>query len=136
MAECDRLQLGQPVAAAGAAAANWQLIVDERATTIGQDGWQADQARPVLFAAADREPSDAAVVCKHGSAGPRGHPGAASASGVGDGSGVREIGQRGGRGRKGVGGISQKGSSCGPQGCRAEQDDPLGTTGQAFRRIG
>jgi hypothetical protein len=59
---------------------------------------------------------------------------AASASGVGKGCGSKEIGQRGGRGRKGVGGIRRKGRSCRPRGPREEQDDPVGTAGQAFRR--
>jgi len=76
--------------------------------------------------------SGAALVCRHGAA----DRGAASASGAGKGCGSREIGRRGGRGRKGVGGVRRKGRSCWPQGPREMQDHPLGTAGQAFRRKG
>ena len=68
VAERDRVQPGQFVAAAGAAAAGWQLVVDEPATTIGQDGWAAYQARPVLLAAAGGGAFDAAAFRGHGAA--------------------------------------------------------------------
>ena len=49
-------------AAAGAAAARRQLVVDEPAAAFGKDRRQADQARAVLLAAVGRESSDAAAV--------------------------------------------------------------------------
>ena len=66
MAERDRLQFGKPLAAAGAASEDRQLVADEPATTIGQDGRPADQSRTVLLAAAGGEPFDAAAVREHG----------------------------------------------------------------------
>ena len=42
--------------------------VDKPATTIGQEGRPANQARTVLLAAAGREPSDQATVWGHGTA--------------------------------------------------------------------
>ena len=68
MAEPDRLQLGKPVAAAGAAEEDRERVADQFAATVGEDGWQAGQARPVLLADAGRKPSDAAVVREHGPA--------------------------------------------------------------------
>jgi hypothetical protein len=130
VAECDRLQPGQPVAATGAAEEDRWLVLDQSTAAAGENGWAAGETRPVLLAAAGRESSDAATVWKHGAA----DRGAAGASGVGEGCGGKEIGQRGGRERKGVGGISQKGRSCWPRGPREKQDNPLGTAGQALRR--
>lgn len=37
MAECDRLQPGESVASAGAAAADWELVADEPAAAFGED---------------------------------------------------------------------------------------------------
>ena len=130
MAESDRLQLGQAMASAGAATEDRQLVVDEPEAAIGEDGWPIGRARPVLLAASGGEPPDAAVVREHGAA----DRGAGGADRVGKGRGGREIGQRGGRGRKGVGVIRQEGRSCLSRGPREEQDDPFGTAGQAFRR--
>mgnify|MGYP001583929974 CR=1 FL=1 len=62
VAERDRLKPGEPVAAAGAAAARRPLVVDESATTIGEDRRSAHQARSLLLAVAGRGPSDAAAV--------------------------------------------------------------------------
>jgi len=45
VAERDRLQLGQPVAAAGVAKADWQLVVDEFAAAVGEDGRAVGKAR-------------------------------------------------------------------------------------------
>src|SRR5206468_5639070 len=78
MAEPDRLQPGESLAAAGAAEADRKLVADEPAATAGEDRWQAGEACPVLLAAAGGESSDAAVVRKHGAA----DRGAAGADGV------------------------------------------------------
>ena len=60
--------LGKPVAAAGAAEEDRELVTDRFATAVGEDGRQAGQARPVLLADAGREPSHTAVVREHGTA--------------------------------------------------------------------
>jgi hypothetical protein len=61
VAERARLQPGEPLAAAGVAEPDRQLVVDEPAAAIGQDGWPIGQARAVLLAALGREPSDQAA---------------------------------------------------------------------------
>ena len=48
--------------AAGAAAARGQLVANQPATTVGEDGRSVDQARAVLLAAAGGGPPDAAAV--------------------------------------------------------------------------
>ena len=60
--ERDSLQPGESLAAAGVAEPDRQLVVDEPAAAIGEDGWPIGQARPVLLAAVDREPSDQAAL--------------------------------------------------------------------------
>src|SRR5574340_836197 len=62
-----------------------QLAADQLAATVGEDRWQAGEARPVILAAAGGESSDAAVVWEHGAA----HRGAAGAHGVNLQGGVR-----------------------------------------------
>ena len=57
MAELDRLQPGKPVAAVGAAEKDRELVADQLAAALGEDGREADQARSVLLADAGREPS-------------------------------------------------------------------------------
>jgi len=52
LAECDRLQPGERVAAFGAAAKECQLVADEPAATVGENGRSAAETRPVLLAAA------------------------------------------------------------------------------------
>src|SRR5437667_207376 len=59
MAERDRLQPGEPVAAAGAAEENRQLVAHQPAAEAGENRRPNDQARSVLLAAVGREPSDA-----------------------------------------------------------------------------
>ena len=56
--ERARLQLGQPVASAGAAKANRYLVADQLAAAPRQDGRAAGQARQVLLAPAGGEPPD------------------------------------------------------------------------------
>lgn len=68
MAERDRLQPGESVSASGAAAAGWQVVVDELATTVGEDRRPADQARALLLVVAGRGSPDAAAVWGHGPA--------------------------------------------------------------------
>jgi hypothetical protein len=57
VAECDCLQPGESVAAAGAAEENRQVVADQLAAAAGEDGRSAREARPLLLAAAGREPS-------------------------------------------------------------------------------
>jgi len=94
----------QPVAAAAAAAACGPLVVDEPATTIGQDGRPAGQARPVLLAPVGRKSFDAAAVRSDGAA----DGGVARASGVGEPSTGSDFRDERGGGRKSVGAISRK----------------------------
>jgi len=63
--ERDGLQPGEPLAAVGAAKADRQLVADQLAATLGEDGRQADQARAVLLVDAGRELSDQATVRNH-----------------------------------------------------------------------
>ena len=65
MVEPDRLQLGKPLAAAGAAEEDRELVADQFAAAAGEDGRQTGPARPVLLADAGREPSHTAVVREH-----------------------------------------------------------------------
>jgi hypothetical protein len=51
---------GEPVAAAGAAATDWEPVADQLDATAGQDARPAGQIHPLLLAAAGREPSDTA----------------------------------------------------------------------------
>ena len=62
VAERDGLQLGQPLAAAGAAEEDRQLVADQFAAAAGEDGRPVGQARAVLLADAGGERTDAAVV--------------------------------------------------------------------------
>src|ERR1039457_6558628 len=62
MAEPDRLQLGKPVAVAGAAEEDRELVADQVTATVGEDRGQRCQARPVILASVGRGPSDAAGV--------------------------------------------------------------------------
>jgi hypothetical protein len=52
MAERDRLESGELVAAARTAEADRHLVADKSATTVDEDGRPAREARPVLLAAA------------------------------------------------------------------------------------
>ena len=65
MAHHPCLQSGQPVAAAGAASANRQLVLDELTASTGENGRTAGETCPLLLAAVGREPSDAAAVCQY-----------------------------------------------------------------------
>ena len=57
--------LGQSVAAAGAADAGRHLVADQLAAAVGQDRRPIDQTCPLLLVAAGGEPSDAAAVWRH-----------------------------------------------------------------------
>jgi len=63
----------------GATAARRQLVADQPATAIGEDGRPADQARTLLLALAGGGSLDAPAFRGDGAAGPRGHPGVAGA---------------------------------------------------------
>jgi hypothetical protein len=56
------LQPGQPVAAAGAAAANQELVADESAVALDEDRRAAGEARAALLAPAGRRTSEPAAV--------------------------------------------------------------------------
>ncbi len=58
VADHHRLQPGQPLAAAGAATENRELVLDEPPATTGE-------TLPVLLAPVGRESSDLAAVCKY-----------------------------------------------------------------------
>ena len=75
VAERDRLQPGEPLAAARAAEADRHVVAREPATAARENGWALGQARPVLLAAAGRRAPDAAVI-RGGRAAPGGAIGA------------------------------------------------------------
>jgi hypothetical protein len=79
VAERDRIQPGQPVAAAGVAEGNRYVIINQFAATAGEDGRVAGKACPLLLAIVGGEPSDVAPVRKHAAA----DGGSATASRVG-----------------------------------------------------
>lgn len=54
------------MAAVGVAKPDRQLVVDEPAAAIGENGWPIGQVRPVLLADEGRESSDPAAVREHG----------------------------------------------------------------------
>src|SRR5712691_11159875 len=62
MVECDGLQPGEPVAAAGATEEDRSLVFDQLAATAREDRRQAGQARAVPLAAVSGRASDAAGV--------------------------------------------------------------------------
>jgi len=64
----------------GAAAAGRQLVADQPATAIGEDGRPVVQARTLLLAVAGGGSLDAAAFRGDGAAGPKGHPGVVGAS--------------------------------------------------------
>ena len=68
LAECDRLQPGEPVAAPGAAEEDRQVVADQLAAAAGEDGRAAGEARPLLLAPAGGESSEAPPVRVDGAA--------------------------------------------------------------------
>ena len=64
-AEPAGLQLGEFVAAAGVAPTNRELVADESAATVGENGRTARKTRTLLLAPVGREPSDSAAVCQN-----------------------------------------------------------------------
>jgi|SRR3989475_2051084 len=50
LAECDRLQSGQPVATASVAEEDWELVADELAAAAGEDGRSAGETCALLLA--------------------------------------------------------------------------------------
>jgi hypothetical protein len=65
VAESDRLQPRQRMAATGAAGADRQLVAHQIAAPVDEDRRPFDQARPLLLVAFGREPSDTAAVCRY-----------------------------------------------------------------------
>ena len=61
----SRPPLGKPVAEVGIAEEDRELVADQFAATAGDEGRQADQARPSLLAMLAGEPSHTAVVREH-----------------------------------------------------------------------
>ena len=62
MVECDRLQPGEPVAAAGAAEEDRSLVFDQLAATAGEDRRAVSETCPVPLAPVSRRASDAPLV--------------------------------------------------------------------------
>jgi len=62
------------LAAAVIATENWELVLDEPATAVGENGRTAIKTRTVLLAPPGREPSDKTVVCQHARADSRALP--------------------------------------------------------------
>ena len=64
----DRIQPGQPVAAAGAAEGNRNVVINQFAAAAGENRRAAGKACPLLLAIAGGEPSHASLVRKHAAA--------------------------------------------------------------------
>ena len=109
MAERDRLQPGEPVAAAGAAEENRQLLAHQPAAEAGENRRPNDQARALLLAAVGREPSDAPPLRVDGTA----DRVAAPASRIGQPPPPSGTSATKGRGGKSVGDIGQTRASVG-----------------------
>ena len=62
MAQSDRLQPRQLMAAAGAAGKDRQLVADQLAAAAGEDRRPAGQTWPISLASVGGEPPDAAAV--------------------------------------------------------------------------
>jgi hypothetical protein len=65
VAERHRQQLGQPMAAAGAARADREVVANQLAAAAGENRRAFNQARTLLLAVAGGEPSDAAAFREH-----------------------------------------------------------------------
>jgi hypothetical protein len=65
VAERDGLQPGKPLAAAGAAEADQQLVADELAAAAGENGRSAGETCPVLLTTAGRRAPEAEAVRQH-----------------------------------------------------------------------
>jgi len=65
LAERHYLQPGESVAATGTAGQDRQLVADESGAAVGENRWQAGEARAVLLAAAGGEPVDAEAFWRH-----------------------------------------------------------------------
>src|SRR2546427_8247423 len=65
LAECDRLQSGQPVATASVAEEDWELVADELAAAAGEDGRLAGETCALLLAFAGRRTSGSEAVRQH-----------------------------------------------------------------------
>src|SRR5437899_1547793 len=65
LAECDRLQSGQPVATASVAEEDWELVADELAAAAGEDGRPAGETCALLLAFAGRRTSESEAVRQH-----------------------------------------------------------------------
>jgi len=56
VAERDRIQLGQSVAAAGAAEGNWNVVINQFAAAVGEDRRTVGKACPLILAIVGGEP--------------------------------------------------------------------------------
>src|SRR6516162_6518192 len=93
MVESDRLQPGQPVAAAGAAGKGRELVADQLAAAVGEDRWPVDKARPLLLLTAGGEPPHTTAVHRHAAENHR----AAVAGGIGAPQSAADLGNATGR---------------------------------------
>ena len=94
-AKRDRLQCGEPVAAAGVSERDGEVVADELAGTAGEDGRWADETCPLVQAPAGRQSSDEAALRKHAVQG----RGTTITSGVGEPQTGADFGGEGGRGK-------------------------------------
>ena len=104
MAERDRLQPRQPLAAARATQEDRRLVVDQLAAQAGEDGRSSGETCPLLLAALGGESSHATLVWSHA-----GQDRCSVLSrGLGEPPSRADFKRRAGRGRKGVAGIGRE----------------------------
>src|SRR5712691_2279020 len=65
LAECDRLQSGEPVATASVAEEDWELVADQLAAAAGEDRRSACETCALLLAFAGRRTSESEAVRQH-----------------------------------------------------------------------
>ena len=117
-----------PVAAAGTAQGNRQLVADQLAAALGETRRSSDKARPVLLVAASGEPPDLAALCRHAEE----DRGAAVASGIGGPRNGAGFGDAEGGGRDRCVRILPENSGFGCFGAKARQNRPVEAPWRAF----
>jgi hypothetical protein len=91
VAEPDRLQPGQPVAAVGVASTDRSLIADHFVAATAENQRAFDKARPILLAAPDGELPHMTAIHRHIAE----NHGAAGAGGIARGGGSGQVSARG-----------------------------------------
>jgi hypothetical protein len=128
VAQRDRLQSREPLAAAGAAGVDREMVADQLAAAVGEDRRTAHQTCALLLVAAGGASPDPAALCRHAGE----DRGAAVASGI---SGPRNgvgFGDAEGRGRDRCVRILPKNSGFGCFGAKARQNRPVEAPWRAF----